>query len=110
TCALQSRLVLPVTANQTYLLRVGGFNGATGTFAINLTCTTGGSIPGDECATAAPILLGNNGPYSNVGFTTSQPSWPCGNGGIDRWFTFTPARSAPYTFRTCSGTRSFDTV
>jgi hypothetical protein len=42
TCSLQSTVSVPVTPG-TYRLRVGGFNGASGNFSINVTAPQGGS-------------------------------------------------------------------
>lgn len=110
-CGTQSVVAVPVTSGSTYYLRVGGFSGATGTFVLNLTCT-GGSTgrPDDNCTGATAINLGTNGPFSNVGYTTSPPNWPCAPSGNDRWFSFTASVSGPHTIQTCSSTRTVDTV
>ncbi len=70
---------------------------------------TGSPIPGDLCQAGAAIDLGTNGPYSNVGSTSSAPAFPCGGGGSDVWFRFTATASAPHTFSTC-GAGTLDTV
>jgi len=33
------------------------------------------------------VNSGVNGPYSNVGATTSVPAWPCASGANDVWFS-----------------------
>lgn len=39
-CGLQSQISLSVTSGTTYFIRVSGFNGATGSYTLNVTCTT----------------------------------------------------------------------
>ncbi len=38
-CGLMSEVVFQTTAGQTYLIAVGGFSGASGTFRLDMTCT-----------------------------------------------------------------------
>jgi hypothetical protein len=66
----------------------------------------------DDCTTATPVVNGANGPFSNVGATTSFP-WvaPCAfnsNGGADIWFSYTAPATGSLTVDTCGG--AFDTV
>ncbi|MBI5853603.1 MAG: hypothetical protein HZB39_21555 [Planctomycetes bacterium] len=113
SCGLQSAITLSgVTMGNTYYFSVGGFAGGTGAFGLNITCTGGGGggPPDDECSGPTPISLGVNGTFTNVGYTTSSPSWPCGAGGNDRWFAFRPTCTAPHTFYTCSPNTDYDTT
>jgi hypothetical protein len=64
----------------------------------------------DHCAGATVVTLGTNGPFTNVGYTTSAPAWPCGSGGIDRWFAFTATFTGQHTFQTCSPTLTYDST
>lgn len=105
-CGFGSSVAATVVANQTYFLRVGGFDGASGRFELNVRCTP----PNDECAAAITVPVGISGPFSNDGATTSAPGWPCGSGGRDVWFRHVATCSAPHTFRTCSTRRTFDTT
>lgn len=75
--------------------------------AINAVCNAGGG--NDECAGAVALVEGANGPFSNVGSTTSAPTWPCGNGGSDLWFSYTADCTGTLTVSTCTGT-GFDTT
>lgn len=104
---LGSSLTVAVTNTTTYLIRVGGHGGATGTFNLVI----GGTATADHCINAVALSLGTNGPYTNVNSTDSLPAWPCGsNTGTDVWFRFTAGATAPYTFGTCTATRTVDTV
>ncbi|MBK8100131.1 MAG: hypothetical protein IPK26_23770 [Planctomycetes bacterium] len=103
-CGLQSTLTVNVTGGTQYFIRVGGFNSRTGNFPLDI------SIPGDECATAAAVVNGVNGPFSNVGYSTSAPAWPCGGGGTDRWFTYQATCTGNVTVDTCSANTNFDTT
>jgi len=44
-------------------------------------------VANDDCATAIGVNSGVNGPYTNVGSTTSIPAWPCASGANDVWFS-----------------------
>ena len=44
-------------------------------------------VPNDDCGNAVVVINGLNGPFTNVGATTSFP-WPCANGGNDVWFLY----------------------
>src|SRR5262249_50726214 len=105
-----SQVSVPVAAGTVYLLRVGGFGGEVGNFALGISCSPT-ALPNDECAGAIPIVDGLNVAGSNVGATNSPPAWPCSNGGNDVWFSYVPACSDATTFTFCpGGVASFDTV
>ncbi|MBL8898970.1 MAG: hypothetical protein JNM84_15120 [Planctomycetes bacterium] len=106
SCGLRSKLSFPVTTGSTYLLRVGGFLGATGNVNITMSCS--GAPANDECAGAIGLLLGANAGYSNVLSTTSATTPACSLSANDVWFRFTAPSSADYRFETCGS--SFDTV
>ncbi len=111
SCGLQSSVTFATTAGGAYFIRVGGYAGNSGSFPLNLSCTpsSGGGPADDEIGGAGLVNLGLNGPFSNVGYTTSAPSWPCALGGNDRWFLFVATCTAPHTFRTCSTGTTYDT-
>jgi hypothetical protein len=64
----------------------------------------------DDCAGAVPVTLGLNGPFTNVGATTSTPAWPCGAGANDIWFSFTAPTAGTLIVDTCTGTTYDSTV
>jgi hypothetical protein len=87
-------------------VRVGGNNGARGTFAIDVA-----ERPvDDECWQAMPLAGGHNGPFSTAGATISPEPWPCAAAGNDVWFVYTPPCSGQLAISTCSPRRTFDTV
>ena len=104
-CGLQSELEFPITAGTTYLIRVGGFLGASGTFDLHLLVRDG-----DECTTAIPVSAGSNGPFDNRGATDSPERWPCGGSrSADQWYSFTANCYGDLFISTCGGTTNFDT-
>ena len=111
-CGLQSSVSAGAILNGLYYIRVGGFNGGSGDFELNVVCTPGGGggVPDDECSGATPLTLGPNGPFSTVGYTTSVPGWLCAIGGSDRWFQYQATCTAPHTFYTCSPNTDYDTA
>ncbi len=63
---------------------------------------------GDDCGGALNILQGLNGPYTNVGSTTSTQVWPCATGGNDVWFSYVAPAAGTLTADTCGS--GFDTA
>ncbi len=64
---------------------------------------SGHALAQDECTGAIAVVLGPNGPFTNVGSTTSVPAWPCGAGANDIWFVYCSPAAGPTTFDTCGG-------
>ncbi len=105
-CALSSRVQLAAVANTTYLIRVSGWNGAVGMYALNIVC----EVPSerDSCSLATPVQTGS---YSgSTAPATNDGSAACGQaaGGPDHWFVHTPQSSCLLTVDTCGS--GFDTV
>ena len=88
-CGLQTEISFNGTSGTTYLFRIGGYNGqsGSGTLTVSLLPSLG---PEDECSGALPLTNGST-PFSTIGSTTSAPAWPCAAGGSDIWYTFTAA-------------------
>lgn len=69
SCGLASQVTVPVTAGQTYIIRVGGYAGATGSFVLNISCTsqpqppTGSGWNQYRTDTGAAIPSGGAVPY-----------------------------------------------
>lgn len=63
----------------------------------------------NQCAGAITLVAGANGPFTNVGATTSAPAWICGAGANDVWFKFTAVAPSSVTVNTCSSP-TFDTM
>jgi hypothetical protein len=94
------------TAGTSYLIRLGGFGGGTG--SSDLTITSTASPANDLCADATPVGEGTF-PYSNACASTDGPS-PCGALGNDIWFRYTASCTGQVTATTCSPSRTHDTV
>jgi hypothetical protein len=58
----------------------------------------------DDCSGAIPVAQGLNGPFTNVGSTTSLPPWPCGAGALDVWFVYVAPAAGQLAVDTCTGT------
>jgi hypothetical protein len=58
----------------------------------------------DDCSGAISVVQGLNGPFTNVGSTTSAPAWPCAGGGNDVWFSYVAPGAGSLTVDTCTGT------
>ncbi len=116
-CGLQSRLVVSLPAGQTFILRVGTYDGnvAPGPFTLNVAFT--GVPMNDQCGSGVPMLTANVPTVSsNAGAGTDvtvSPATLCGTfsgsgGGADVWYRFKPASTGSYTISTCGS--AIDTV
>lgn len=76
------------------------------TAALGVTSVATAQIPNDDCPGAIPITLGANGPFTNVGSTTSAPAFSCVTGGNDVWFLYV-AECNGHSVSTCGS--DFDT-
>ncbi|QOI99089.1 MAG: hypothetical protein HRU70_00725 [Phycisphaeraceae bacterium] len=89
---LVSRVTFNATAGSTYLIRLAGYNGATGAYALTVQ-GGGGVVPptNDTCANRSGISLGLT-PFSTFGAATDGPAHnDCGAGGLiynDIWFNY----------------------
>ncbi|MSR27982.1 MAG: hypothetical protein EXS03_00180 [Phycisphaerales bacterium] len=94
----------------TYIIRVGGFNGATGATELNITQGAPQGPENDDCANAGVAVVGNN-PFDTANSTTDGPNptdASCGTFGAgfynDVWYTFTAPATQSYLFSLCSAT------
>jgi hypothetical protein len=115
TCGLLSTISFNGTAGQTYYIRVAGFNGATGSYTLNVT-GGGGVIPpaNDDCANRAGIGLGTT-PFSTLGATTDGAAdalcLAAGSNQVtnDIWYNHPASCTGTLTIDTCSASTNFDT-
>lgn len=104
-----SKIVLLVEAGTTYRIRVGGYNGQSGTGSVLVTC----GIPNDVCADALTIFDGST-PFSTIGAATDGPAIADCDGAAavaitrDIWFRYVATCSGPLTVSTCNDA-TFDT-
>jgi PKD repeat protein len=91
--------------------------GGTYTVTLNASNACGAStvsrqvvvITNDDCVGATPVVTGTNGPFSNVG-ASSSGSFTCGGTtDSDVWFSYTPTCNVQAVFSTCQTNPSFDT-
>lgn len=110
-CSTQSSVTVPIFTGIPVVVRVAGYRDATGVFSIDVSCTTTRPVVNDECSSAATLTDGYNGPFSNVGATSSGTAIPCAAGADnDVWFSYVATCNGTVTFDTCSATTSFDTA
>jgi hypothetical protein len=97
------------TMGTTYLVRIAGYNGASG--VANVRPSFYYSYPNDTCAGAAPVSEGSY-TFSNCGAGTESSTPMCASPSVvaqrDLWYTLTPIASGTYSINTCGST--FDTV
>ncbi|MGE3165413.1 MAG: hypothetical protein AB7O52_10950 [Planctomycetota bacterium] len=108
SCGLQSEVHFPVTAGTTYLVQVAGFNGATGSGTLIITCNLTPS--NDGCANAAPIADGVTDFDTTFATTDGLGIDPmtCSQwAGVDPilhndvWFVYTASANSMVTVTTC---------
>jgi subtilisin family serine protease len=110
-CGTQSRAAFSATAGQVYLIRVGGYNGATGTGSISVTgpsCSPTGPA-NNACASAT--VVGNGSFAGSTAAATNDGSASCGSSSTTRdvWYSYTATCTGVLTVDTCSAA-SYDTV
>lgn len=100
--ALQSEVMFAGVAGQDYMIRVGGYQGATGTGTLEISVDTT-----DTCADATPVTEGSFA-FTNVGATTDGPDEPGSCDffgytqiGADVWFSYVASCSGDVTVSLC---------
>ena len=106
--AYASLVSADLTAGTTYIIRVGGWNGATGTTEMIVSQGAPVGPPNDNCADATVAIVGSN-LFDTNGSTTDGPNptdASCGAFGAsffnDVWFSFTAPAAGSYTVSLCS--------
>ncbi len=102
---LQSGLDLAVTAGAVYTIRVAGYNGASGSYILNIV-----PIPAanDNCAAAIAIAPGTY--TGSTGFANTDGAASCGYSlsAPDVWYSITPTTTSLARLDTC--TSAYDSV
>ncbi|RLS28435.1 MAG: hypothetical protein DWH77_00065 [Planctomycetota bacterium] len=108
--AYASLVSADLTAGTTYIIRVGGWNGATGTTEMIVSQGAPVGPANDNCADATVAIVGSN-PFDTNGSTTDGPNptdASCGAFGAaffnDVWFTFTAPTTGNFLVSLCSAT------
>lgn len=106
TCEEGSTASFPSEVGTTYRILVQGFEGATGTFDLAVTC---GPITNDYCQGAISMTCNSTVSGSTSDATPDAVPFFCGTGiqAPGRWFTFTGI-SDPVVISTCEGS-DYDT-
>ncbi|MBX3359159.1 MAG: hypothetical protein KF745_12120 [Phycisphaeraceae bacterium] len=97
-------------AGTTYLIRVGGYNAATGTGNLVITGPTCPVAPtNNDCANRIGLGLGTQA-FSTANATTDGPSTFCGQIGQDIWYNHPAQCTGQLTLSLCTPAPSFNTV
>ena len=103
--AFSSSVNFAMTANQSVIIRVGGWQGDSG--ATDLTISEAPPGPkNDACANAIPVQVGSTA-YTTASATDDGPTpSPCDNISFrnDIWFTFTAPATVSYRVSLCGST------
>ena len=99
-----STITLAAASNTTYWIRLGGFQGATGTGTLNVAVPNCG--PQNEiCSTATwltdSVQVTGNNTGTTVDVTDPALVGCSGNNAPDLWYRYRPATSGNATFQTC---------
>ena len=106
SCGYQSEVVVALNAGQTYIIRIAGYAGETGSYILLVErCMP---LENDECVNATPIEQGVRY-YGNTECAAGIDESSCGsNDYADVWHSFTPASSSNYRISLCGS--AFDTT
>jgi hypothetical protein len=110
SCGLQSQLTFTAVAGTTYLIRVGGYQGATGSGNLTISGPSCPVVPANnDCANRAGIGLGAT-PINTTGATTDGPTTPCGQIGQDIWYNHPATCTGRMTITMCGLASNFDSM
>jgi len=82
-----SQISMELTAQQTYLIRIAGYDGSTGDYVLSVLTTN------DDCQSALPISKNQEYAGSNIAATGSTQSGCAYNDIYDVWYSYTPTTS-----------------
>jgi hypothetical protein len=112
TGGLRSRVTFAAVGGTAYLIRLGGYQGASGTGTLTVTPPVCGPS-NDNCAAAVAISSYGATAFTNVAASNDGPApTTCGTGndiGADVWYTYTACVDGVHTVDTCVG-GNFDSV
>jgi hypothetical protein len=108
SCSSRSELTVQVVAGNSYLIRVGGWDGLEGTFYLSLQYPAPSN---DEPAGAITLAAGINpsppagspsSAFTNVAATQSPPMGTSSTSPSDVWFSYTPAETGMANISLCT--------
>jgi hypothetical protein len=98
-CSTRSRVDFLTTDQGPYLIRVGGYNAASGSGAVTVSQTIQ-FLTNDACPGAYTISYGTDTLYTNCAGTNGDTT-TCGQIYHDLWFKFFPPANTTTTISTC---------
>lgn len=111
SCALQSNLTFSAVNGTTYLVRIGGYQSATGSGTMVLSGPSCPVIPANnDCANRAGIGLGPT-PINTANATTDGPTTAaCGQLGQDIWYNHPATCTGRLTVTMCNNASTYDSM
>lgn len=103
-CGLSSIIEIPGRQGVAYLIRISGFNGATGLFNMTVECRPLNQA--DECGAAPEIAVGETA--GDTSSATPDGASGCGAASPDVWFRYTASDTCVLHVDTCD--TSFDSA
>lgn len=103
-----STVTLPVTAGETYLIRVTGFGNGSGTFQLNIAGPACAIPTNDDCSSPIDICPGEY--FGTTQAATNDADATCGssNSSRDVWYRYTPRFDGLMILDTCGS--QYDTT
>lgn len=101
--SLQSSVIFAATSGGYFLIRVGGYNGATGSGTITITDSCQPQPPANNDCGSAIWLAAGQTVDGTTALATNDGSATCGNSASspDVWYLYRPATSGSVTIDTC---------
>lgn len=109
--SLQSAVTFPSTSGQFYLIRVGGYQGATGSGTISITDSCQPQPPANDDCNGAIWIADGQSVDGSTALATNDGTANCGNSesSPDVWYLYRPQTSGSVTVSTCL-MAGYDTV
>ncbi|MBK7875900.1 MAG: hypothetical protein IPJ77_09125 [Planctomycetes bacterium] len=104
SCGLQSQVIWPTTAGQTYFFQIGAFGAAT-TYTANFVVDYLPPPPAnDDCSAAITVVGLGSFPVDTSSATTGGPTAACTTVNADVWYYWVAPQTGIASVDTCGGT------
>ncbi|MGE3163307.1 MAG: M12 family metallo-peptidase [Planctomycetota bacterium] len=103
-----STVTLPVTAGETYLIRVTGFGNGAGTFQLNVAGPSCAAPVNDDCPAVIDICPGEYFGTTQAATNDADASCATSNASPDVWYRYTPRFGGLMILDTCGS--AYDTM